>query len=148
MFSKVGNLNMGMVTRSMSQAGSGFMPRVQPIMETSFSGAASSTPKVNVTSPVNIPRNTPSSNVNLMTSSPNTSVQFGRDYATRFNLSNTESGDLGSRPSTARYVTQYINPLYTPFSEVDLSNPTAPSTITSSGTLSTLNQRTTSLRQQ
>ena len=134
MYAKAGNLNIGMTTRSQSQAGMGFASRVQPMMqtmETSFGGSgAAMTRNIssnNLTSPSGIPRNTSSSN--LMTASPNTSIQFGRSYGTRSNINNMNSGDLSSSartiPSRTSFATQFTNPLYVGgFNDIDLGNST------------------------
>ena len=130
-FLKAGNLNvgMGMTTRSKSQAGMGFASRVQPMMqtmETSFGGSGAAMARNissnNLTSPGSIPRNTLPSN--LMTASPNTSIQFGRSYATKSTINNMESGhSAGTIPSRTSFATHFTNPLYAG-NDIELGNST------------------------
>src|SRR3977135_53689 len=131
MFLKAGNLNvgMGMTTRSKSQAGMGFASRVQPMMqtmETSFGGSSAAMARNissnNLTSPGSIPRNTLPSN--LLTASPNTSIQFGRSYATKSTINNMESGhSAGAIPSRTSFATHFANPLYAG-NDIDFGNST------------------------
>ena len=152
MYAKAGNLNIGMTTRSQSQAGMGFASRVQPMMqtmETSFGGSgAAMTRNIssnNLTSPSSIRRNTSSSN--LMTASPNSSIQFGRSYGTRSTINNNDmdSGNFSNRagtiPNRTSFATQFTNPLYAGgFDNIDLGNPTLDA---SASFASALNQKLT-----
>jgi hypothetical protein len=158
MFAKPGNINIGMTTRAQSQAGLGFASRVTPnlmqTMETNFGsgggGAAMSRniSNSNLSSPV---KNQPKPN--LMTASPNTTIQFGRSYATRMSMNNfDESGDLANSanaiPSRTGFVTRFTNPIYDArgggMVDIDLGNPVASSSIEASvAFINSVNQKLT-----
>ncbi len=126
MFSKAGSVNIGMSTRSQTRASMGFAPRIAPIMETSFgsgspAGAASASRNLLASTPHTSPQN------NLMTASPNTSIQFGRGYATRRSINTMDPGDISNSSGVSRrinFATKYINPIYQGFTDIDLGNTT------------------------
>ena len=144
MFNKAGNF-FGMTTRSAARAGQGFAPRVLPqLMETSF--GATSTPR-NITSSSSMTspavagssRNTSSSYI-MPTDS---SVQFGRSYATRTPINDMDSaGDLaGSSARRTGFITSYTSPIYGGFTDIDLGNPSSSSNMAAINQKLTMRQR-------
>src|SRR5271154_2178254 len=107
-------------------------------METSFGGgagsAAASTPR-NITSSSSMTspavagssRNTSSSYIMPSDSS----IQFGRSYATRTPINDIDSaGDLaGSSARRTGFMTSYTSPIYGGFTDIELGNPTSSSNL-------------------
>src|SRR6202021_4293759 len=85
----------------------------------------------------NIMTNSPSASA-MMTETPHNG-QFGRNYASRCQLDMGDSSGGGNSTPRRSYVTQYTNPVYSGFHDVDLGAPNEPAAATSSTAAATIN---------
>ena len=151
MFGSTGNI--GMTTRQATSAarnaGQGFMPRLQPTMmqtmETSFSTPTNASMVRNMatnesphTPTANIMRNSPSASA-MMTETPH-NVQFGRNYASRYQLDMGDSSGGGNSTPRRSYVIQYTNPVYSGFHDGAPNEPAAATSSTAAATIKAMKQ--------
>src|SRR6202021_1915339 len=114
-------------------------------METSFSTPTNASMVRNMatnesphTPTANIMRNSPSASA-MMTETPH-NVQFGRNYASRYQLDMGDSSIGGNSTPRRSYVIQYTNPVYSGFHDGAPNEPAAATSSTAAATIKAMKQ--------